>query len=83
MQPAQLTYLLYAGPKVQVISVSQKNLDTKFLEHILRNTFDRRRGSDRHKDWRLNFSMRRNQTTAPRPAACFGDIKLSGHSLRL
>ena len=79
MQSAQLADLLDSRPQVEVISVSQKNLDAEFLENVLRNALDRGQRSHRHEDWGFDFAMRRDQTAGAGGAGVSLDLEIDGH----
>ncbi len=79
MQSAQLADLLDSWPQVEVIGVSQKNLNAKFLENVLRNAFDRGQRSHRHEDRSFDFAVRRDQAAGAGGAGLSLDLELEGH----
>ena len=80
VQSSQLLYLCYPRPQVKVVGVAQQNLDTEFLEDVLRNAFDRGERADGHEHRRLDFAMRSGETAT---AGCTGlclNLELKRHS---
>src|SRR6266700_7616243 len=59
VQSAKFANLLHTRTKIEVIRVSQKNFNTKLLQHSLRKTIDRRLSSHWHKDRSLDHTMER------------------------
>jgi hypothetical protein len=62
MQAAEMAHGFDSGPQVQVVSISQKNLDAKFLENILRNGFNGCSRAHGHEYGGLNLAVRRKQS---------------------
>ena len=76
MQSAQLANLLDSRSQVEVVGVSEKNLDPEFLENVLRNTLHRCQRSHRHEDWGFNFSVRRDQAAGAGWAGASFDLEI-------
>ena len=66
MQPAQISDRLETGPQIQVIGVGQQNLYAQILRQVAgRESLHRRLRAHRHKDRRLNGSVRGVENTSP------------------
>ena len=79
MQTTQLADLLDSRPKVEMVSVAQKNLDSEFFENVLRNAFDRGQRAYGHKDRGFDLAMRCKQTAGARRAGGDFNFELHGH----
>src|SRR5436309_8312126 len=80
MQAAEFAYLLNARPQIQVVSVSEKNLDAQFLEHVLRDAFHSSLGTNRHEYGGFDSAVRRGQMPASRTTSGCLDFKPQRHS---
>ncbi len=58
MQSAQLAYLCYSRPQVKMVGIAEKNLDSKFLQDVLRNALHRRHSSNRHEHGSFDYAVR-------------------------
>ena len=79
MQSTQLAHLLDSRPQVEVISVSQKNLNPKFLENVLRNALNRGQRSNGHEDRGFDFAVGRNQTSGAGRTISSVNLELDRH----
>jgi len=61
-------YDFVSGPKVEVVSVPQDDLEPDLLKFLLGHRFDCRLSSHRHKNWCFDSSMRQFKNPPPRPA---------------
>src|SRR5579862_932005 len=79
MQPTELPNLFDARTKIEVIGVAEKNLDTEFLEHILRHTLDRGNCANRHKDRCFYLAVWSGESAGARGACSSLNKKREGH----
>src|SRR6266700_3891893 len=80
MQPAELPYLLNPRPQIQVVSVSEKNLDAQFLQQILRDALYGSLGANWHEYGGFNCAVRRGQLPpSGRTSGCL-DFEFQRHS---
>jgi hypothetical protein len=79
MQSTKLADLLHSRPKIKVIGVAEQNLDAKFFENILRNTFHTAQRADRHEYGRFDLPVRSEQAAGPGWAVRGFDLKLKRH----
>jgi len=68
MKTAQLLDDFYPRPQKEMVGINQDDLGTHLLKNIMGQGFDRALAGDRHKGWRLDQSVSRNQKSGPRPA---------------
>ena len=55
VQSTQPAYDVYTGPQVEVVGISEQNLDVQLVEQVLGHAFDRGQRSNRHKDEACRF----------------------------
>src|SRR5277367_1734640 len=79
MQSAHCSNGFDPRPQIKMVSIAQQNLDTKFLEHILRNALDRTKRSHRHKHRRLDLSMRSDEFAGAGGAARSVNLQANSH----
>ena len=70
---------LDSGPEIKMIGVVKKNLDAEFFERILRNTLDRADCADGHEDRRLDFAVRRGESTGAGAAIAGFNLEAKRH----
>ena len=68
-----------AGTKIKMIGVVEQNLDAEFFQHILRHALDRADRADRHEDRRLDFAVRREESTGAGAAITGFNLEAKRH----
>jgi hypothetical protein len=83
VQSAQLAHGIDSGAQVEVIRISEKDLNPEFFENILGHSFNGRHGADRHEYRCFDFSVGSDQTPGASLFVRRLDAKLNRHYLEL
>ena len=79
MQPAHPSHNVHPRPQVEVVSIPEQNLDSQFLQHILRHALHGRDGANGHEDGSFDHAMRGRKLAETRRTAGRFNLKLDGH----
>src|SRR5882762_7242334 len=80
MQTTQLANSLMAGPKIQVICISEQDLHAQLAERLLRQPLHRALRADGHECRGINHAVRRRETPEARAGRIgFQDVKMKFH----
>ena len=61
MQPSHLTNSVVPRPQIKMVSVTEKDLNPKLFQNVLRNPLDRAESAYRHKDRSFDLAVRSSQ----------------------